>query len=630
MYDSDGDGIPDGVLIDPNNSVLQQIWEGGNFLIDGAWSYVPPQNYYGPSSDIDHDGIPDLFDPYSTDPWNNTTFYFAGGGFVINGAHMDIEAGYYGGLGEDGDGDDIPDGCDPYPLDRTNNSTSWTGGVFLIDYALVPFAPGYYATNFGDTDGDGIPNTHDPYPSDFHSNTDPNFTPDPSDENFYIWPGPGQQATFTIENEEFTFIASPYLFPWADTDTDLIPDVIDPFPTDCTNNHDSDMDGVPDWVPLAYGFEIATFDPDQPRQLNGLTDGLTWRQAYENLVLSYLVNPTQDSDGDGMPDLYEIIHGLSRINRSDAADAPAGDYVFNFEKQDANLAPADVVSAADYLAFTGHDRAAVIAHHDPNRSVRENDWDGDLVSNVDELLTFATDPRNAASVPTEAEILTVMEDGRGSFTTRINFAHLLIPPPPNNPPPNDPPPNDPPPGGDPPPPVCECPAVGNGCNCTAENLCSSLENANTFCPRCWCGGNSCGCISQTTANFCGGATNPIPFQCEIYFPDCTCGGPGCDPVMCGCGGFDPTSCPADPYDPETIGIVPDFGMVGSLGDQIPSKNPGSTQKHFVTPKRTSELPQEYVVLRAFGVTREQMTPGPNQEYFWDGGVEFNGSLVISV
>jgi len=49
-------------------------------------------------------------------------------------------------------------------------------------------------------------------------------------------------------------------------------------------------------------------------------------------------------------------------------------------------------------------------------------------------------------------------------------------------------------------------------------------------------------------------------------------------------------------------------MVGVVGDNVPSVNAGTSQaaeKHFVTPKKTPELPEQYVVLTAQGVTAEE-------------------------
>ena len=75
------------------------------------------------------------------------------------------------------------------------------------------------------------------------------------------------------------------------------------------------------------------------------------------------------------------------------------------------------------------------------------------------------------------------------------------------------------------------------------------------------------------------------------------------------------------------GIEPDTGMAGVLGDTIPSINQGSSIKHFVTPKKLAgandpaDLKAGYVILKATGITAEQITPGhAKQTMLWDPNV----------
>ncbi len=63
-------------------------------------------------------------------------------------------------------------------------------------------------------------------------------------------------------------------------------------------------------------------------------------------------------------------------------------------------------------------------------------------------------------------------------------------------------------------------------------------------------------------------------------------------------------------------IVPDAGMVGVIGDVVKSVIPGSTVKHFVTPKQSAVLNQEHVELKAAGVNAETF----NQLFEWEGGI----------
>jgi len=62
-------------------------------------------------------------------------------------------------------------------------------------------------------------------------------------------------------------------------------------------------------------------------------------------------------------------------------------------------------------------------------------------------------------------------------------------------------------------------------------------------------------------------------------------------------------------------------MAGVIGDVVKSAKAGSTIKHFVTPKKSTDLNQDYVILKATGgITAEQITPGhASQIVEWDGG-----------
>ncbi len=66
-----------------------------------------------------------------------------------------------------------------------------------------------------------------------------------------------------------------------------------------------------------------------------------------------------------------------------------------------------------------------------------------------------------------------------------------------------------------------------------------------------------------------------------------------------------------------VEIEPDENMAGIVGDVVPSAKSGSTVTHFVTPKKSTDLPQEYVELRAKGMTAAAF----NAKYRWEGGEE---------
>ena len=56
-------------------------------------------------------------------------------------------------------------------------------------------------------------------------------------------------------------------------------------------------------------------------------------------------------------------------------------------------------------------------------------------------------------------------------------------------------------------------------------------------------------------------------------------------------------------------------MAGVVGDVVKSAKAGSTVEHFVTPKKSDDLNQEYVELKATGVDATQF----DQMFTWEGG-----------
>lgn len=75
-----------------------------------------------------------------------------------------------------------------------------------------------------------------------------------------------------------------------------------------------------------------------------------------------------------------------------------------------------------------------------------------------------------------------------------------------------------------------------------------------------------------------------------------------------------------------VRISPDQGMSGVVGDKIKSSAMASDVMHFVTPRKTSEIPDNYVVLKADGIEPEYITPGHASQLFeWEGGEEVPGA-----
>ncbi|MDX1451584.1 MAG: PA14 domain-containing protein [Oleiphilaceae bacterium] len=97
---------------------------------------------------------------------------------------------------------------------------------------------------------------------------------------------------------------------------------------------DSDGDGLPDFYELAIGN-----DPNDVTDAFNDMDGdlLT---AYEEYQIR--TNPNNaDSDGDGMPDGFEFVYGLSALNPADASLDLDGDGISNLDEYTAGTTPDD-------------------------------------------------------------------------------------------------------------------------------------------------------------------------------------------------------------------------------------------------------------------------------------------------
>lgn len=67
-------------------------------------------------------------------------------------------------------------------------------------------------------------------------------------------------------------------------------------------------------------------------------------------------------------------------------------------------------------------------------------------------------------------------------------------------------------------------------------------------------------------------------------------------------------------------IVPDDGQPGKTGDQIPSVNGEAGEKHFVSPKKTAEIPDDFMDLKVVGVVQ----PLFERLLEWEGGEIYPG------
>lgn len=510
--DTDSDLIPD--CLDPypaetaNNS---EWWSGGRLVVNGVEQTFAAGWHRANAGDADQDGIPEDLDPYPGDSQNPMpappqTFYWQGGAFRIHGLEQVFEAGLRDGVWADADGDLLPDSLDPCPGDAANNSAWWPGGTWLVHGLEAQFDARWQRADSPDGDGDGLPDDLDPLPG------------DPWNGSGWYWPEE-PQICLRINDQDHTFTRQLYLTPWADADADGIPDVADPLPQDAYNGNDSDADGLYDSVEVLYP---GVLNPQYAQDvLQERADGVSYLRAYEYnwrardagrpdlmLALDAPIPAERDSDQDAMSDRFEARHGLNPFDENDAVDSFIADCALNAEKAAWARSPWEPVTPEEYTTVTGQDWSDFATHHIDSLSYAENDWDGDGVSNRDEVLIFRTALRQAASRPTEAALLEAMLAGRVSQTTLLNHQFLL--------PVQD---------------SCGCSASGcpiQGCYCS-NGSCVPVEAAPlpTTPLACGCGytlmtPSQCGCGSSQSCSPSTPCTPLVLVDEDLPTPACTC------------------------------------------------------------------------------------------------------------
>lgn len=378
IQDSDFDGIPDSADPYANDTANNTgTWGGGAFRIAGQlvefgetrFNYSANLNWW---EDYDGDGIPNMFDPYGSDP-TNYTIGFGGGSYVINGSMTELEAGYVAGAYADNDGDGIPDYFDPHPWDNTNNSSYWNGNSWWVDGVYQSFYSNYYATSaYADSDWDGLPDFWDPHVNDSSNNTswwsgvfysdgiehnysqyayasssgtgdaDGDGIPDGMDtyrndssNNTAYWGG----GTWWINGQEHTWATTtPYAAnaDAGDSDGDGIINVLDPYPNDPNNNTatftggsfhingilnefghyfysadigDADDDGIPDFLD-PYIDDITNNTSAWAGDYFYIDGSLTFLSGYRATTGDY------DTDDDGIPDAHDPYPNDSGNNTS--------------------------------------------------------------------------------------------------------------------------------------------------------------------------------------------------------------------------------------------------------------------------------------------------------------------------
>lgn len=288
----------------------------------GVWV---PLNSYDPAPS----GGPDMsLDENNVEAWraqfvaardSGAIAFWSGGTWVVNGVSQSYNGLWHVGGAGDADNDGIPEDLDPYPEDITNNSFYWSGGAFTKFNSSVGniyhiFRAGWYAGAATDANADNLPDVLDDW-----------FINPSNHGTLQQFPG----GTFLIEGAYSTFDPFSYYAPaWADADGDLLPDEIDPFPSDAWNatcydwpGGDFHINGVLTHFPAARyngllvdndnGNDTGDGIPDvaDPYPLDSANNSALWQGGQftidfvtQNLPAAWHRADAVDADNDNIPD----------------------------------------------------------------------------------------------------------------------------------------------------------------------------------------------------------------------------------------------------------------------------------------------------------------------------------------
>ena len=440
--DSDGDLVPDFVEIlngtDPNDCT-DYLDSDGDYVPDYVESVYQPATFTAATDpldassfiDSDNGGVPNYVEDIyfvcigllPTDPtWTLDDLFDTDADGVpdwieIQDGTDPLDNGDY----QDSDGDLVPDYVEVQqstdPLDCADFADA--DADLVPDYVESTWGPnrGFLPTDafdpnsFVDTDTGGMPDYVEVYyfPCIGLAANDPNNPwDDPEDSD-------GDGVPNWVEIVDGTDLLDPLSY--TDTDGDLVPDYVETQegtnPGDCLDYLDSDSDLVPDYVEDVLQPNSGQLASDSSDALDFYDTDTGGMPDYVEIVLMPCLGLTpndpndplddsQDTDGDLVPDLVEIVDGTDWNDPLDYEDSD-GDIVPDWVELQDGTDPNDPTSYADddnggtptYVEVTWFPNAGMDPTDPLDPADDDRDYDGDKVPDYIDLVggSWPDDPK---------------------------------------------------------------------------------------------------------------------------------------------------------------------------------------------------------------------------------------------